>query len=173
MENSADQQYPSRFYALFEGSIDVTLHFPVGPEGGPLWDDQGKVDLSRCPEITDEEVSVVDLGAGRYRLAERCYGPFSELRIYWGDEFTAEKQSNGSLILQQVILPRRFQHYRFIRSGFNNDDPVAGIVHGLEGGWETVAKGMLTITIPRFQANEFGRLLHEQQLIPGVLSLEV
>ena len=174
MENLVGQQDPSRFYALFEGSIALTLHFPVGPDGGPIWDSQGQLDLSICPETTDEDVSVVDLGAGRYRLAERRYGPFSDLRMYWGDEFTAEKQSDGSLSLRQVILPGRFHHYRFMgANGFNNDDPVAVIVHALEGGWETVAGGMLTITIPTFQVSEFERLLYEQQLSPGFCPLEV
>lgn len=58
-----DPNYPSPFYALFEGAVDVSLRFPVGPDGGPLWDDEGAIKSSHCPDVTDEDVSVVDLAS--------------------------------------------------------------------------------------------------------------
>jgi hypothetical protein len=166
--------FPSPFYALFEGAEEVSLIFPVnGDSGGPTWNEDGNLDLSHCHDHTDEKVAVVELGEGHYRIAERCFGPFSELRLYWGDEFMATRETNGELILRHVIVPRKFEHYRFIASGFDNDNPIADILHSLEGGWEKVAGGMLTLTTPAPSKSEFERILNERGLFPGVIRLEV
>ena len=70
-------------------------------------------------------------------------------------------------------MPRAFEHYRFVTSsGFTNDGPIATIVHQVGGGWETVASGMLTLTVPILRAGEFRQLMNAAELLPGVLRLE-
>jgi hypothetical protein len=39
--------------------------------------------------------------------------------------------------------------------GFNNENPLARLVHSLDGGWESVAGGMLTLTVPTTKAVDF------------------
>ena len=41
----------------------------------------------------------------------------------------------------------------------------------MSGGWETVAKGMLTLTVPAEHGTEFQRLMYEEGLAPGVINL--
>ena len=168
--------FPSNFYNLMEGATEVVLQYPIdGDSGGPFWNDQGELDLTRVAEWEEEEVGVISLGGGRYRLTERLMGPFSGLRLYWGDEFAADKFADGTLRMTSVIVPRRFVHFRFITSGphFSNDHPLAKHLHGMGGAWETVAGGMLTMTLPVDHGNEFQRLMYEEGLAPGVLPLEV
>lgn len=171
-----DDTFPSSFYSLMEDATEVVLQYPTdGDSGGPFWNDQGELDLTRGAEWEDEEVGVVSLGSGRYRLTERLMGPFSTLRLYWGDEFTADKLADGTLRMASVIVPRRFVHFRFITSGphFSNDHPLAKHLHAMGGAWETVAGGMLTMTLPAEHGTEFQRLMYEEGLAPGVLPLEV
>lgn len=101
--------FPSGFYLLVENAADVMLEFPVDDDsGGPFWKDDGQLDLVRCKEWDQEEVGVVPLGGNRYRLAERQLGPFSGLRLYWGDEFNADKGEDGMLRLTSVCVPRPY-----------------------------------------------------------------
>jgi len=49
-------------------------------------------------------------------------GPFSRLRLYWGDEFNAGKGVDGTLRLTSVCVSRPYTHFRFLTSGgFRND----------------------------------------------------
>lgn len=172
----ADDTFPSAFYYLMEGATEVVLVYPAdGDSGGPSWNDQGELALEQGSDWEEEEVGVVVLGGDRYRLTERLMGPFSGLRLYWGDEFTADKLSDGKLRMTSVIVPRRFVHFRFITSGphFSNDLPLAKHLHSMGGAWETVAGGMLTMTLPAEHGTEFQRLMYEEGLAPGVLPLEV
>lgn len=149
MSTEADA-FPSDFYCLVEDASDVVLEFPVdGDSGGPFWNDDGVLDLRRCKEWDQEDVGVVSLGGNRYRLAERLMGPFSGLRLYWGDEFTADKVQDNALRLTSVCTPQPYAHFRFLTSGvFNNEHQLARRLHALGGGWEAVAGGMLTLTVP-------------------------
>lgn len=168
--------YPSVFYNLVEGATETVLHFPAdGDSGGPFWNDQGKLDLERGADWEEEEVGVVSLGGSRYRLSERMMGPFSILRLYWGDEFTADQTEDGELRISSVVVPRHYVHFRFLTSGpkFSNDHPLAKHLHAMGGGWETVASGMLTLTVPDEHGKEFQRLMYEGGLAPGVVTLEV
>ena len=165
---------PSGFYVLVEGAADAVLEFPADDDsGGPFWNDDGQLYLVRCKEWDQEEVGVVPLGGNRYRLAERQLGPFSGLRLYWGDEFNADKGEDGTLRLTSVCVPRPYAHFRFLTSGgFNNEHQLARHLHSLGGGWEAVAGGMLTLTVPAERASELKRLMYVEGLAPGVLPLE-
>lgn len=173
MSTEADA-FPSAFYGLVEGASDLVLEFPVdGDSGGPFWNDDGALDLRRCKEWDQEDVGVVSLGGNRYRLAERLMGPFSGLRLYWGDEFTADKAQDNALRLTSVCIPRPYAHFRFLTSGgFNNEHQLARRLHSLGGGWAAVAGGMLTLTVPSEHASELQRLMYDEGLAPGVLPLE-
>lgn len=78
------------------------------------------------------------------------------------------------LKLTQVILPRRYTHFRFIGSpGFSNDNPFAVIVHELGGGWETCMGGFITLTVPISRLQEFQQRASATGQLPGVLQLKV
>lgn len=163
------------FYAQFEGARDFVLSFPADKDGvGPFWQESGELDLSLGTEQAEEDVALVNIGADHYLLACRHSGPFSTLRLHWGDEFMAERTADNALILTRIIAPRKFKHYRFVASEpFNNDNPIAQVVHRHGGGWETVAGGMLTLTVPSHAAADLEREMEENKLIPGVIRLEV
>ncbi len=169
-----EDSFPSGFYVLVEDAADAVLEFPAdGDSGGPFWNVDGQLDLVRCKEWEQEDVGVVPLGGNRYRLAERRVGPFSGLRLYWGDEFNADKGDDGTLRVISVCVPRPFAHFRFLTSGgFSNEHQLARHLHSLGGGWEAVAGGMLTLTIPSSSAGELQRLMYEGGLALGVLPLE-
>jgi hypothetical protein len=166
-------EFPSSFYSLVEGAPEAVLEFPVdGDSGGPFWSDDGELDLVRCKEWDREEVRVVPLGGNRYRLAERRFGPFSVLTLYWGDEFNADKRKDGALRLTSICVPQSYAHFRFLASGrFDNEHELARHLHSLGGGWETVAGGMLTLTVPAEHAGELQRLMYEQGATPGAIPL--
>lgn len=99
-------------------------------------------------------------------------GPFSWLRLYWGDEFTADKSEDGTLRLRSACVPRPYAHFRFLTSGgFNDEHELTRHLHSLGGVWE-VAAGMLTLTFPAEHTSELQRLMYAQGLAPGVLPLE-
>ncbi|MBP8902252.1 MAG: hypothetical protein KBG41_06505 [Thiobacillaceae bacterium] len=39
----------------------------------------------------------------------------------------------------------------------DNEEPLAVLVHRFDGGWETVAGGMLTLSVPAGVATDFAR----------------
>jgi len=167
-------EYPSAFYGLVEEATEAVLLFPAdGDSGGPFWNERGELDCVRCKDWDEEDVGIVALGGNRYRLAERLMGPFSGLRLYWGDEFEADQTDDGTLTITSVVVPRRYAHFRFLASKFNNDHPLAKHLHAMDGGWETVATGMLTLTVPVEHGPEFQRLMCEEGLAPGMITLEV
>lgn len=161
----------SSFYRLLDGAIEVELNFPAdGYSVGPWWEERsGEIDHSICSDWEGEKVAVVPLGGDRYRLAQRLMGPVSGLTLYWGDEFVAQNYADGVLRMISVCVPRPFVHYHFLtRAGFNNQEPVAQRLHAIEGGWESVAGGMLTLTVPSTSASAFMRQMMEDGLTPGV-----
>lgn len=159
--NTERDNDPSEFYALVAGAADATLDFPVDENTeGPFWSEDGELDLTRCKAREREEVGVVPLGSNRYRLAERQMGPFSVLRLNWGDEFNADRGTDGTLRLTSVCMPKRYTHvHLFVGRGFTGEYEFVRRLHALGGGWELVAGGMLTLTIPRPHAAEFLRVL--------------
>lgn len=166
---------PSPFYALFQGAKEFVLVFPADEDGyGPFWNESGELDVRRVGSQSEEEVDLVELGGGLYRLANRLLGPFTGLRLYWGDEFFAEPAADNELILSRVAMPRMFKHYQFMASGpLSNDNQIAQIIHSHGGGWEAVAMGMLTITVPANAVVDFEQEMEDKNLIPGIFQLVV
>jgi hypothetical protein len=51
-----------------------------------------------------------------------------------------------------------YQHYSLIvPRRLDNEEPLAVLVHRFDGGWETVAGGMLTLSVPAGVATDFAR----------------
>lgn len=169
-----EQINPSPFYDQLTGAEKFSLVFPLARDcAGPDWLESGELVRTDGGETETEEIEAVSLGSNRYRLAERCLGPFSSLRLHWGDEFLADRFESNTLNLVHMVVPRMFEHFRFLTSsGFKNANPIAKIVHEFGGGWETVAGGMLTLTIPVQRSQEFQSRMSAAGLLPGVLRLE-
>jgi hypothetical protein len=151
-ENQSDES--TDFYNLFENAEQFQLLYPTDEDGiGPRWDDSGSLANSATNEI--EEVLAIPLGSGRYRLAEQVHGPFSCLTIHWGDEFFAILEGEN-LRMTRMAIPMKFRHYRFIgQTGFGNDTAIAKTVQSLGGGWECVAGGLVTLSVPSKRDAEF------------------
>ena len=164
----------SPFYDLFIGAEKFKLHFPLVRDCvGPDWLETGELVRNGSAEAEVEEIEAVPLGGSRYRLAERCSGPFTSLRLYWGDEFLADRSQGNTLNMTKVVVPRTYEHYRWLISGgFKNENPIAKLVHEVDGGWETVAVGILTLTVPTLRALEFQSRMNSAGLLPGFLTLE-
>lgn len=165
---------PSPFYDLLEGAEKFTLTFPLTRDCvGPDWLESGELVRDKNEGIETEDIEAVSLDGNRFRLAERCLGPFTSLRLYWGDEFIADRSSGNTLNLTRVVVPRTFEHFRWLTSGgFKNENPIAELVHEVGGGWETVAVGILTLTVPASRSQEFQSRLCAAGLLPGLLTLE-
>ena len=142
--------YPSPFYALVENGLEYALRFPCNEDGaGPCLLENGEIDAGQGTEQSEESILAIPLGNGRYRLAERSDGPFSGLCIDWGDEFMATEIHPGVLLFERLILSRRFAHWHIIGpGGFSNDHPYAELLHRFGGGWESIAGGMMTFSVP-------------------------
>ena len=165
---------PSPFYDQLFGAEKFRLIFPLARDCvGPDWLESGELVRKNGWEPEIEEIEAVSLGGNRYRLAERCLGPFTSLRLYWGDEFFADRSQGNKLNLTKVVVPRTYEHYRWlISAGFKNENPIAELVHEVGGGWETVAVGMLTLTVPALRVQEFHSRMNAAGLLPGLLTLE-
>jgi hypothetical protein len=164
--------HPSPFYSLVEPATQFTLQFPYVHDIDIYERDLHQVGAASPREIVEEPVMLVPLGQDRYRLAERLDGAFSELFMHWGDEFIAEDSGPGSLTFLRMVAPRKFVHFRFITSpGFRSETRVIGHIHRCGGGWETVAGGMLTMTIPVEKEQEFIAAMELEKLWPVGVSV--
>jgi len=165
---------PSPFYDQLTGAEKFSLVFPPDQDGaGPYWSESGELVRADDVETEAEDIEAVSLGSNRYRMAERCAGPFSSLRLHWGDEFFADRSEGNTLNLTKLVVPRPYEHFRFLTSyGFKNANPIAEIVHEVGGGWETVGGGVLTLTVPVLRTQEFQSKMNAAGLLPGVLRLE-
>lgn len=169
-----EQKNPSPFYDHLIGAEKFSLIFPLSRDlAGPDWSDSGEIIGTDGGETEIEEIEAVSLGDSRYRLAERCLGPFTSLRLYWGDEFFADRSQGNTLNLTKVVVPRTYEHYRWLISGgLKNENPIAELVHEVGGGWETVAVGILTFTVPALRAQEFHSRMNAAGLLPSLMTLE-
>jgi len=159
--------HPSPFYELFDDATESILCFPSDDDGvGPYWLDSGELDTSQGSSRSCEKVEVVNLGDGRYRLALKGEGPFSALRLNWGDEFVAEESGKNRLQLLRVVTPPAYKHYQLlVPRGFDNENPLARLVHSFGGGWECIAGGMLTLTVPSTTAADFEEAAQQADLM--------
>ena len=73
----------SPFYDALKGAQEFILLYPVrsGESVGPHWLDDG---IPFTGDYDGEPILAVPLGGARYRLAERCGGPFSCCLLRWG-----------------------------------------------------------------------------------------
>lgn len=159
--------HPSPFYTKFEDATEYNLCFPKDEDGlGPYWLESGQLSVSEGGSQACEKIEAIDLGAGRFRLAYKAQGPFSGLRLNWGDEFMAEVTDRNRLQLLRIATPLAYKHFQLlVPRGFNNESPLAELVHRFEGGWETVASGMLTLIIPSTTATDFEKSARKANLI--------
>ena len=158
--------YPSPFYAQFEGASQYRLRYPVDEDDlGPYWLESGELIAGAVGQVW-ERIEAVDLGAGRYRLACKVNAPFSGLRLNWGDEFVAEEVGRNRLQLLRVVTPPAYEHYQLlVPRGFDNENPLARLAHSFGGGWECIAGGMLTLTVPSTRAADFEDAAHQAALM--------
>jgi len=124
------------------------IRYPViRDEPGPHFDADGNIEGADGQEFEEEELNVVDLGDGCYRVGNNCM--FSAPTLHWGDEFLANEK-NGVLELVK-LLPRKFKHYGTIGNASSLD-----VVHRYGGGWAQELMCLL-VTIPLDQAEAFER----------------
>lgn len=117
-------------------------------------------------------IEAVQLGPDHFRLVFRSDGPFSPLRLHWGDEFIATPRDDGALTLIRVLTPQPYAHYRLLISGgFGRDAPAAMLVHEMGGGWEPVAGGILTFTVPAARSELFAKRMAASGVTPGALTM--
>lgn len=150
----------SPFYALLEPARPYELRFPRPGDpssdeaDGLAWDAAGRVVVDEEPHWEVEDVDLVDLGNGRYRIAVPAL--FSSISLDWGDEFLGEVTGDAQVTIRAVVLPLCFRHYRWISSGpMDRGNSLAELVHRLGGGWATVAGGMWTLTVPESMVDAF------------------
>ena len=146
---------PSPFYDLFERAYETILTFPVDEEGcGPHFDVEGSLVLSKGAELSHESVQVVDLGGDRYRMGGNSL-VLSELTLFWGDEFIANKKGDELELIKR--LPSKFKHYDSIGKAKSLD-----VVHRYGGGWAQELM-LLRVTIPIEQTDAFEREIGLQE----------
>ena len=141
--------FESPFYDLLKGAQKYDLEFPVDEnDEGPHWDDEGTPITMLTSSSEFVSVLVVPLGNGRYRLAENLvFEPLTTLN--WGDEFQAMEVSSKYLKLTKVVMPMRFRHeHKLICGPLTQGSKLSNRIHELDGGWEIVAGGILTVTLP-------------------------
>lgn len=150
----------SSFYSLLSGSERFELIFPCNSdEEGPFWNDDGSLIHYLDGSIQSTTVRLVELGAGRYRLAEN---PIFEVptTLHWGDELNASPNETGELELLSVAAPQRFSHLSTISSPeVALGSSISNKIHELGGGWESVMGGILTITLPAEKWPDFSEWL--------------
>jgi hypothetical protein len=139
-------QQPSPFYDLLVNAHSTMIRYPViGDELGPQFDAEGNVLGADGQEFEEEELNVIDLGGGCYRVGSDSM--FSAPTLRWGDEILATEK-NGVLELVK-LLPRKFKHYNSLSFGTGFD-----VVHRFGGGWAQELMCLL-VTIPLDQAEAF------------------
>lgn len=142
------------FYQMLTGAKEFLLSFPVDSNGeGPFWAQDGS--LINSPDGYQEcsKLMMVDLGNNSFRIAEN---PFLEAptTLHWGDEVFACLSNENTLELTQINANQRFRHMTTVMR-IDAEHPMSKKIHELEGGWECVAGGLVTITIPSNNWDEF------------------
>ncbi len=138
-----------KFVDLLIGAKLRCLHFPGAARSeGPFWNEEGNVNEQQNGLPLDATLFVVDLGNGKFRLAENpCFDDLTTL--FWGDEFYAMKTQSGELQIHKIALPLKFKHQTSIVSGKIdvNSEHFKKIVES-GGNWELIAEGFLITSMP-------------------------
>ena len=131
------------------------LHFPGTVQSeGPFWNEEGDVIEQQNGLPLDATLLVVDLGDGKFRLAENpCFDDLTTL--FWGDEFYATETKSGELEINKIALPLKFKHQTSIVGGKIdlNSEYFKKIVES-GGNWELIAGGFLITSEPVEVLNE-------------------
>jgi hypothetical protein len=138
-----------KFTELLRGATPRNLVFPCNDQSeGPLWLENGTVIEYQTGHFSEATLRVVDLGAGKFRLAENpCFEDLTTL--HWGDEFYASENKAGDLVITQIDMPLKFKHQTSIVGGsinLNSDYFQEIVEQG--GNWELIAGGILITTVP-------------------------
>ena len=136
-----------KFADLLTGAKLRCLHFPgTAQSEGPFWNEEGDVIEQKNGLTLDATLLVVDLGDGKFRLAENpCFDDLTTL--FWGDEFYATETQSGELQINKIALPLKFKHQTSIVGGKIdlNSEHFKKIVES-GGNWELIAGGIMMVT---------------------------
>lgn len=142
-------QSNKKFADLLTGAKLRCLHFPgTAQSEGPFWNEEGHVIEQQNGLPLDATLLVVDLGDGKFRLAENpCFDDLTTL--FWGDEFYATETKSGELEINKIALPLKFKHQTSIVGGKIdlNSEHFKKIVES-GGNWELIAGGFLITSVP-------------------------
>jgi hypothetical protein len=160
-------EQPSSFYAQLDPNSEFMLEYPSVDDVDFTKLQFNGVGEQADWEVVEESVALVDLGGGLFRLAEKMDGPFSALPMSWGDEFYALVSGPGRLRFQRMDSPPKFSHLRLLLSGpFEPEGKASELIHRHGGGWEVVAGGMLTATVPAEKEKALVQDLREANVFP-------
>jgi hypothetical protein len=138
-----------KFTELLLGATARNLVFPCNNQfEGPFWLEDGSVIEYQSGQNSEATLRVVDLGRGKYRLAENpCFDDLTTL--YWGDEFYASENKAGDLVITQIDLPLKFNHQTCIVGGsINLKSDFFQLILEQGGNWELIAGGILITSVP-------------------------
>lgn len=148
-------QSNKKFADLLTGAKLRCLHFPgTAQSEGPFWNEEGDVIEQQNGLPLDATLLVVDLGDGKFRLAENpCFDDLTTL--FWGDEFYATETKSDELEINKIALPLKFKHQTSIVGGKIdlNSEHFKKIVES-GGNWELIAGGFLITSMPVDVLNE-------------------
>jgi hypothetical protein len=143
------RQPKEKFADLLTGAKLRCLHFSGSDQSeGPFWNEEGEVIEQQNGLSLDATLLVVDLGDGKFRLAENpCFDDLTTL--YWGDEFYATETQSGELAINKIALPLKFKHQTSIVGGKIDltSEHFKKIVES-GGNWELIAGGFLITSVP-------------------------
>ena len=137
------------FTELLVGATARKLVFPCNNQfEGPFWLEDGSVIEYQSGQNSEATLRVVDLGHGKFRLAENpCFDDLTTL--YWGDEFYASENKAGDLVITQIDLPLKFNHQTCIVGGsINLKSDFFQLILEQGGNWELIAGGILITSVP-------------------------
>ena len=138
-----------KFAELLRGAAARNLVFPCNDQSeGPFWIEDGSVIEYQSGQNSEATLRVVDLGHGKFRLAENpCFDDLTTL--YWGDEFYASENKAGDLVITQIDLPLKFNHQTCIVGGsINLKSDFFQLILEQGGNWELIAGGILITSVP-------------------------
>jgi hypothetical protein len=138
-----------KFAELLRGAVPRNLVFPCNDQSeGPFWLEDGSVPKYQSGQTSEATLRVVDLGAGKFRLAENpCFDDLTTL--YWGDEFYAIENKAGDLVITQIDVPLKFKHQTSIVGGsINLSSNYFPEIVEQGGNWELIAGGILITSVP-------------------------